>query len=118
MTPIIVNRTSQRTARRAIKTKIANKTTAPMMNMVDVDIQSFRVQSFQFRVLQPVTPTRNSELGTLNLRFRVARPHHRLNIPADVKISFDLHTQRIAGLREIFENHIDDMLMKNLDVAK
>ena len=45
MTPIIVNRTSQRTARRAIKTKIANKTTAPMMNMVDVDIQGLSVVS-------------------------------------------------------------------------
>lgn len=46
ITPIIVNRTTQRTASRAIKTKIANKTTAPMMNMVDVDIAA----SQQFRV--------------------------------------------------------------------
>lgn len=49
ITPIIVNRTSQRTASRAIKTKIASRTTAPMMYMVDAS-NGFQVSGFRFQV--------------------------------------------------------------------
>src|SRR5687767_13252616 len=48
----------------------------------------------------------------------IAGPHDGLDISADVKIAFDLHTQRIARGDEVFENDIDDVLVKDLHVAK
>jgi hypothetical protein len=35
-----------------------------------------------------------------------------------MEIAFDLDPQRIARLYEIFEDHIDNVLVKNLKVAK
>lgn len=35
-----------------------------------------------------------------------------------MKVALDLYTQRVAGAREIFENHVDHMFVKNLDVTK
>src|SRR5688572_15400860 len=48
----------------------------------------------------------------------IAGPHDGLDVSADVKISFDLHGQRIARCDEVFENDIDDVLVKDLHVAK
>src|SRR5687768_10916497 len=48
----------------------------------------------------------------------IAGPHDGLNISADVKIAFDLHTQRITGGDEVFQNDIDDVLVKDLHVSK
>jgi hypothetical protein len=49
---------------------------------------------------------------------RVARPHDRLDISANMKITLDLHPLRIASLYKIFENYVYDVLVKDLYVAK
>lgn len=71
----------------------------------------------------PVTKkpkTRNAKRRTRNseLFFTVACSDYRFDIPTDVKVSFNVRAQGIAGPHKIFENHIDYMLMKDLDVAK
>src|SRR6185503_142165 len=48
----------------------------------------------------------------------IAGPHDGLDISTHVKITFDLHAQRIAGGDKVFENDVDDVLVKNLHVAK
>ena len=39
-------------------------------------------------------------------------------LSADVEVAFDLDAQRIAGGDEVFENDVDDVLVKDLHVAK
>ena len=53
-----------------------------------------------------------------SLRFRITRLHNCLDVPADVEITFDLHSERVACLDEIFENYVDNMLVKDLHFAK
>ncbi len=48
----------------------------------------------------------------------IARANRRLDVPAHVEVALDLDAQRIAGLHKVFEDHIDDMLVKNFYLAK
>ena len=48
----------------------------------------------------------------------VACPHHSLNVPSYVKVAFELHTQRITRLHEIFKNYVDHVLVKNFNVPE
>jgi hypothetical protein len=48
----------------------------------------------------------------------VTRAHGRLDISPHVKIAFKLYAQGVARVHKIFEDHIDDVLMKDLYVAK
>src|SRR5262249_54146047 len=48
----------------------------------------------------------------------VFRLDRRFDVATHVKVAFNIHTQRIAGFYKIFENYIDDMLVKNLHVPK
>ena len=45
-------------------------------------------------------------------------PYHGFDISANVKVAFDLHTQRIASLHKVFENDVDYVLVENLHVSK
>src|SRR6185503_3902306 len=48
----------------------------------------------------------------------VACPDDGLDVAADVEVAFDLDAQRIAGRDKVFENDVDDVLVKDLYVAK
>jgi hypothetical protein len=48
----------------------------------------------------------------------IAGPHDGLYVSAHVKITFDLNAQRIAGGDKVFEDDIDDVLVKDLHVAE
>ncbi len=52
------------------------------------------------------------------LRFPVGGLNRRLNVSAHVKVACNLYAQRIARVHEIFEDHVDDVLVKDLYVAK
>ena len=42
----------------------------------------------------------------------------RLDVSANVKIAFDFDFERVARLNEIFQNDINDVLVKNLYFAE
>ena len=48
----------------------------------------------------------------------VGGPHDGFDISADVKVAFELHTQRIAGGDEVFQDDVDYMLVKDFHVAE
>ena len=48
----------------------------------------------------------------------VFSPYDGLDVPSYMKIAFDLHGQRIARLHEVFQDHVDNVFMENLHVAK
>ena len=48
----------------------------------------------------------------------VIRAHGRFDVPAHVKVAFDLDAQRIAGFHKVFEHDVDYVLVKNLHVAE
>ena len=48
----------------------------------------------------------------------VFRLHGRLDISAHIEVAFYFYVQRIAGVHEIFQDHVDDMLVKDLHVTK
>lgn len=50
--------------------------------------------------------------------FLVFRAHGRLDVSADIKVAFNLHADRIAGLHKVFKNQVDYVLVKNLHRAK
>src|SRR6185503_686483 len=52
------------------------------------------------------------------LLLSVARANGRLDVPAHVEVAVDFNRERIAGVHEVFENHVDDVLVKDLHVAK
>src|SRR5207249_10408790 len=52
------------------------------------------------------------------LLFSVVCAHCRLNVSAHIEIAFNLYAQRIARVHKIFEDQVDDMLVKNFYVAK
>src|SRR5215470_14358818 len=52
------------------------------------------------------------------LLFFVARLHRGFDIAAHVEVAFDLYAQWIAGVHKIFEDHIDDVFVKDLHVPK
>src|SRR5215213_2690381 len=54
----------------------------------------------------------------LQLRFGVACPDDGLDVATNVEVAFDLDAQWIAGRDEVFENDVDDVLVKDLHVAK
>ncbi len=69
-------------------------------------------------VLQPKTSNAALCLLRTAFGFPVARPHGRLDVSAHIKVAFDLHVDRIAGLHKVFEDHVDYVLVKNLHLAK
>jgi hypothetical protein len=52
------------------------------------------------------------------LLFFVARLHRGFDIAAHVEVAFDPYAQWIAGVHKIFEDHIDDVFVKDLHVPK
>ena len=48
----------------------------------------------------------------------VLRSDNRLDVSANVKVSFNLNAQRVTGPDEILENHVDDMFMKDFHLSK
>jgi len=54
----------------------------------------------------------------MTLLFRVAGADDGLNVSPNMKITFDFDLQRIACLNEIFEEDIDDVLVKDFHFAK
>ena len=48
----------------------------------------------------------------------VVGPDDGLDVAADVEVAFDLDTQWITGGDEVFKNYVDDVLVKDLYVAK
>jgi hypothetical protein len=48
----------------------------------------------------------------------IIRSNDSFDISAHVKIAFDLDSQWVARLYEIFEDHVYDMLVKNLYITK
>src|SRR5438093_1547160 len=52
------------------------------------------------------------------LLFPITRAHSCLNISAHVEVAFDFYAQRIAGVHKIFEDHVDYVLVKDLNFAK
>lgn len=52
------------------------------------------------------------------LAFPVTGTDRGLNISAYVEVTFDLYAERVAGLHKVFEHQVNDVLMKNLHLAK
>ena len=50
--------------------------------------------------------------------FLVFRLDRRLDVSAHVKVAFNFYAERIAGVHKIFEDHVDDVLVKDLHVTK
>src|SRR6185503_1967143 len=48
----------------------------------------------------------------------VPRSHNRLDVSANVEVSFNLNAQRVTGPDKILENHVDDVFMKDLHLSK
>src|SRR5688572_25375977 len=70
-------------------------------------------------VLNPAcaeTPSQDLRKGLIS--FVVTCPDDRLDIAADVEVTFDLDLERVAGGHEIFEDYVYDMFVKDLYVAK
>src|SRR5205807_5042174 len=71
----------------------------------------------------PIPSPRSGE-GHLFLRtprcslLSVTSPHSGLDISPHVEIAFDLQAERIASVHKIFEDHVDDVLVKHFHVAK
>ncbi len=99
-----------------------SKTTPAIMKMVvKVMINQWPVVSDQWpsKALRLILSADNWPLitGHWSLLF-VPRSHNRLDVPANVKVSLNLNAQRITGPDEVFENHIDDVFMKDLHLSK
>ena len=48
----------------------------------------------------------------------ITRAHGCFDVAAYVEIAFEFYAERIARVHKIFEDHVDDVLVKNLHVAK
>jgi hypothetical protein len=48
----------------------------------------------------------------------VARSYHSLDIPAHVKVALNLNAQRVTGFYEVFQNHVDYVLVKYFHFPK
>src|SRR5438477_3700423 len=48
----------------------------------------------------------------------IARPNRCFDVAADVEVAFDFYAQRITGGDKIFEDQVDDMLVKDFYVAE
>ena len=48
----------------------------------------------------------------------VPRSYNRLDVPANVKVAFKLHTQGVTSPDEVLENNVDDVFMKDLHLSK
>ena len=50
--------------------------------------------------------------------FSVARAHSCLDISPNIEITFDFDAEWIASFHKVFENHVNDVFVKDLHVAK
>jgi len=115
----MVRRTTQRMASLAIRKKIASNMTPAMIEMVVNVIRDISRQLSVVCLSQSAAGRQHSVYCLLLLLlFLIARAHHRLDVSAHMKVSFNFHPQRIARAHKVFENHIDDVLVKDLYVAK
>ena len=48
----------------------------------------------------------------------VSSSHNRLDVSANVEVSFNLNAQRVTGADKVLENHVDDVFMKDLHLSK
>jgi len=111
-TPTSASLSAMRSARRAISrnSATATKATTPVVMAI---VMCFEISYSAYCLL----PTAYCLLPTAYCLI-VFCPYGRLDIAAHVKVAGDLHASWIAGVHKVFEDHIDDMLVKNLHVAK
>ena len=114
--PTIATLIAQRIASRAIRKKTTSRTTPPIRKMV----VKFMAQSVGSRqIVARLAFHKVFLLLTAHCSlFLITCSHDCLDVSPHVKVAFNFYAQGIAGVHEVFENHIDDMLVEDLHVPE